>query len=420
MTTLPDWFLRDPAPAPGVPLLEIAALWGDWLLDVRHLPLDGTLQIGDGGLPGPLDGVLIDAGELCVPHGCTAQVQVGDGWGPWTGGPLEAGARIVVRTAAFSWLVRVVPPGTLLPGAHAPKRELGLLAAVGVNGCLALLLWVFAITAPPPPQVTVEELSDQFAEVMLQQPPEEKRVVAVNKPIAPEERHEGQRAEGLEGHRGTTDGRLKRALEQRRSDRQVADGAGFMDALASAGEFGEMFSATGLGGGVVDALGRSSGPKGQQFGTGLGWRGQGPGGGGAVAGLPGGTGTRGRGGDGSSLVGGGPSGPKETGSIATGDDVIRIGGMDRALIDQVVKQHLQQFRYCYQRELQKDPSLGGKITVKWIISSDGSVSSASVKHDGIGNAAVSRCMTNVTRRMTFPQPKGGIVIVSYPFLFAPG
>ena len=89
------------------------------------------------------------------------------------------------------------------------------------------------------------------------------------------------------------------------------------------------------------------------------------------------------------------------------------------LIDQVVKQHLSQYRYCYQRELQKDHTLGGKVTLKWIIASDGTVSSASVKRTTVGNSAVTSCMLNVARRMQFPSPKGGIVIVSYPFLFSP-
>jgi hypothetical protein len=298
------------------------------------------------------------------------------------------------------------------------KREPGLLAALAVNGFLAVMIWVLAVTAPPPPQVTVEELSDHFAEVLLREPePEPKKVVAVpnNESV---EKTAGAAAKRKAGKRGTRDGNLKRALEQRRSDRQVADGAGFMSAMNS--EFGEMFSATGLGGGVMDGLGRSTGPKGKQFGTGLGWDGDGPGGGGVAEGLSGGTGTKGHGGDGSSLAGGEPTGKKREGKLAKGGQVIQIGNMDAALIDQVVKQHLNQYRYCYQRELQKDYSLGGKVTLKWIIASDGSVSSANVKRETIKNSAVTSCMLNVARRMQFSQPKGGIVIVSYPFLFSPG
>ncbi len=418
MTTLPDWFLREPASAPGTPVLEVAALWGDWLLDVRHLPLDGTLAIGGLGLPGPLDHALIEQGEVLVPHGCAAQALMAGAWGPWSGGELVGGDRVVIRTAAFSWLIRQVPPGTRLPVAHQSRREPGLLAALAVNGFMAAMIWVLAITSPPPPEITVEELGDHFSEVMLRQPePEPEEVVAVPK-SEPEEQVEGAAAKRKSGKRGSRDGDLKRALEQRRSDRQIADGAGFMDAINR--DFGEMFSATGLGGGVVDALGRTKGPRGKQFGTGLAWDGDGPGGGGTAEGMPGGTGTKGRGGDGSSLSGGEPTGQKRSGNLAKGGQVIQVGNMDAALIDQVVKQHLNQYRYCYQRELQRNHQLSGKVTLKWIIASDGSVSSANVKRETIGNSAVTRCMLNVARRMRFPAPKGGIVIVSYPFLFSPG
>jgi outer membrane biosynthesis protein TonB len=329
-----------------------------------------------------------------------------------------SGDRVVVRTAGFCWLIRQVPPGTRLPAAHESKREPVLLAARAVNGFLAVMIWVLAVTAPLPPEITMEEIGDQFVEVMLREAePEPKKVVAVPT-HEPEEKTEGAAAKRKSGKRGTQDGRLSRALEQRRSDRQIAEGAGFMGALNS--DLGEMFSATGLGGGVVEALGRSTGPSGRQFGTGLGWDGDGPGGGGVAEGMPGGTGTKGHGGDRSSLSGGEPTGKKRTGNLAKGGQVIQIGNMDAALIDQVVKQHLNQYRYCYQRELQKDYGLSGKVTLKWIIASDGSVSSANVKRETIENSAVTRCMVNVARRMQFPQPKGGIVIVSYPFLFSPG
>jgi hypothetical protein len=420
MTALPDWFLRDPAPAKGAPILEVAALWGDWLLDVRHLALNGSLAIGDGGLPGPFDDMLLDQGELVLPRGCSASYFSAGTWQPWTGSELCQGERYVVRTAGFGWLIRIVPPGTLLPVARTEKREWGLLAALGVNAFLAMLLWIFAITSPPPPETTVEALRDHFVEVLLRQPEPEKQVIQVTKPKEPKETVEGAMAKRREGKRGRQDGRLKQAMEQRRNDRQVAEDAGFLGFLNETGALSDVLSATGLPQGLIDAPGRSRRVKGVTFGTGMGWNSDGPGGGGAVEGAPGGTGTKGRGGDGSSLVGGGPTGTKLPGNIDKGGRVIRVGGMDAALIDEVVKQHLNQFRYCYQRQLQRNPSLGGKVTLKWIIASDGSVSSASVKRDTMGNAAVSSCMTKVARRMVFPHPKGGIVIVSYPFLFSPG
>ena len=98
-----------------------------------------------------------------------------------------------------------------------------------------------------------------------------------------------------------------------------------------------------------------------------------------------------------------------------------MGALDKSLIDRVIKRHMNQIKYCYQRELTKNPNLGGKITVKFVIAKDGSVSKASTKTSTMGNKAVESCINRRFHRFKFPEPKGGgIVIVSYPFIFAPG
>ena len=120
--------------------------------------------------------------------------------------------------------------------------------------------------------------------------------------------------------------------------------------------------------------------------------------------------------------GGGNFGAKGEGGIGrVGGDTIILGALDRSLIDEVIKRHMNAIRYCYQRELTKTPSLAGKIVIKFVIAKDGSVSSANVKTSTMSNSAVESCVSGRFMRMQFPQPKGGgIVIVSYPFLFSPG
>jgi hypothetical protein len=82
---------------------------------------------------------------------------------------------------------------------------------------------------------------------------------------------------------------------------------------------------------------------------------------------------------------------------------------------------MNQIRYCYQRELTKNPNLGGKITIKFVIAKDGSVSKSDVKSSSMGNGAVEGCIADRFLKFQFPEPKGGgIVIVSYPFIFSPG
>ncbi|MBM4393477.1 MAG: AgmX/PglI C-terminal domain-containing protein [Deltaproteobacteria bacterium] len=96
-----------------------------------------------------------------------------------------------------------------------------------------------------------------------------------------------------------------------------------------------------------------------------------------------------------------------------------IGGIDKADVDNVVKHHLTYLRYCYSRELQKQPQLGGKVSIRFVIAGDGSVSAATVSRSTLGHPPTESCMTNKFLQMQFPALKGGgIAIITYPFVFA--
>ena len=106
-----------------------------------------------------------------------------------------------------------------------------------------------------------------------------------------------------------------------------------------------------------------------------------------------------------------------------GIDAVLLGALDKSLIDAVIKQNMNTIRYCYQRELRAHPTLAGKIVVKFVIATDGTVSSdfpAKIKSSTMASEAVENCITGRFMRFQFPKPAGGgIVIVSYPFIFAP-
>jgi hypothetical protein len=109
------------------------------------------------------------------------------------------------------------------------------------------------------------------------------------------------------------------------------------------------------------------------------------------------------------------------GGTATMSDSVTVqGALDKPLIDSVIKRNMNQLRYCYQRELTRNPDLGGKLTVKFVIAGDGTVSTAETAGSTLANAAVEQCINGRFLKFQFPAPKGGgIVIVSYPFTFAP-
>lgn len=94
------------------------------------------------------------------------------------------------------------------------------------------------------------------------------------------------------------------------------------------------------------------------------------------------------------------------------------GHLDRGEIQRVVNAHVHQVQACYERQLMKDPSLGGKITLEWVISGSGGVGSVRVKQSTVRSAEVASCIQSAIRGWKFPAPRGGAVTVTYPFAFS--
>ena len=163
---------------------------------------------------------------------------------------------------------------------------------------------------------------------------------------------------------------------------------------------------------------------------GLGMSGAGRGGGGSNAGGfgIGRFGTAGRGGGGGG--GGGRDYGKDDANIGThsaGVPKIKpgkadvTGSLDKRIIQKVVNQHKSEIKGCYEKELVKKKGLQGKITLKWTIDATGGVPNAFVTETTMNNSSVENCLVNSITHWRFPAPKGGgIVIVSYPFVFEVG
>jgi hypothetical protein len=275
----------------------------------------------------------------------------------------------------------------------------------------------------------VNSLDERFVELLLQEDEPEQHRERDSQPEANPDAGEGAKAKKEEGKVGEKDAEMERAkgnkveIEEMELDRDVAQNAGLM------GQMNEMGGMDGImGNSVVDdsmmgGIGGVLGARGTQMGSGgLGSRGSGMGGGGSASGL-GGTGTRGRGGGSAGFgEGGGNFGPRGEGAIGRiGGDPIILGALDKSLIDRVIRQHMAQIRYCYQRQLNTTPTLNGKIVVKFVISGDGSVSQARTHSSTMdGGSPVEQCINERFLRFQFPEPRGGgIVIVKYPFIFSP-
>jgi hypothetical protein len=205
---------------------------------------------------------------------------------------------------------------------------------------------------------------------------------------------------------------------KRERDRKIAFKAGLLGLTGAATAVSNVSGPGGLGTGINNALG---GLKGSEFGDaggagGLGYRGTGGGGGGNALGIGGlGSGTgRGTGGAGSIDLGGRGKG---TTRIIPGRTVIK-GSLSKEEIARVIRRHLNQIKYCYEKELTKKPNLRGKITSRFIIAGTGRVQMAKVYQTTMGYAPTEKCIVRIIKMMRFPQPRGGgIVSVTYPFMF---
>jgi len=109
------------------------------------------------------------------------------------------------------------------------------------------------------------------------------------------------------------------------------------------------------------------------------------------------------------------------GRMATrSSDAIVLGALDKSLIDAVVDRHQNQVLACYSAGLQGNPGLAGEVVIKFVIAKDGAVTSAATKSSTLHSPPVEQCLNDQASRWQFPMPKGGgIVIVSYPFVFEP-
>jgi len=94
------------------------------------------------------------------------------------------------------------------------------------------------------------------------------------------------------------------------------------------------------------------------------------------------------------------------------------GALEKSHVNAVVRRRASAFRYCYERELVKDPTLKGTLELKIAIGGDGRVSTVSVG-DGL-NATVRNCVASKVKRLRFMEPgDGGVTTVELRLLFAP-
>jgi hypothetical protein len=101
--------------------------------------------------------------------------------------------------------------------------------------------------------------------------------------------------------------------------------------------------------------------------------------------------------------------------IETGSDI--QGRLPPEVVRRIIRANFPRFRACYEQGLKRDPGLKGTVGVRFIIDTTGAVESANLSAGSMSDGQVSACVLGVYRTLSFPEPEGGKVLVTYPIDF---
>jgi|GEM_PF-1591468 len=122
---------------------------------------------------------------------------------------------------------------------------------------------------------------------------------------------------------------------------------------------------------------------------------------------------------GKKLADGGPvrSGPVR-GKVTGMKSATKVtGSLEAGAVYDVIDKSIGKIQACYEGRLRVDASLAGRITFRWTVTTSGSVSGVQQTASTISDPEVAACVKRVLQTLRFPKPSGGVVEVSYPFIF---
>lgn len=94
------------------------------------------------------------------------------------------------------------------------------------------------------------------------------------------------------------------------------------------------------------------------------------------------------------------------------------GELDKETVRRYIQSKMNQIRWCYQQEVQRNPDLTGQVVYQWIITPTGKVIGVKVASSSLNSPSVEECIMSRIATWVFPSPKGGgTVKVTYPFIF---
>jgi len=91
--------------------------------------------------------------------------------------------------------------------------------------------------------------------------------------------------------------------------------------------------------------------------------------------------------------------------------------LDKEIVRRVIRRHLQEVRFCYERELGRRPDLYGRVVARFVIAPSGDVLASNIESSTMAAPAVEGCVADAIRRWQFPpSPSHAAAVVTYPFV----
>ncbi|HTN54480.1 MAG TPA: AgmX/PglI C-terminal domain-containing protein [Anaeromyxobacter sp.] len=390
--------------------LQVFAWQGDRYLLLFQDGADGRIQ----GPQGAAElGALVSQG-LAKAQGASYAVPVKE----------DQRGKLVLGEVTLLWQFVTPPPEAPRPvlpkeakGNHFRSMDRTFVTVLLASLLLHSSIYVALANTDVPTEVTLEEIPDRYAKVLVpEKMPERPRVEEKKAEASAEAKVEEKKP--VEKKAETADQAAARKAARAAAVAKAVQSKGILKVLGALGPgtgSGAVADVFGSGGGIGDVATALSGAGGVAVATDPGAGGGRKGGGQGGAASIGDLATSGGG-----KVGyGAKSEVRVTGSVAAEEAEVDSADIDQQKLGAFVRARMGLIKACYENALKRNPALKGKISIRFTILETGGLSDITAALNSVGSPDVATCIVNTMRTWRTQFHPSGPVTVEYPFVFSP-
>jgi hypothetical protein len=102
------------------------------------------------------------------------------------------------------------------------------------------------------------------------------------------------------------------------------------------------------------------------------------------------------------------------------DPPVHPPGFEPEDLVKFIKRHMGAIKFCYDRELKSEPTLHGRISIRFTLASTGRLTDITVEKNTLETEAVGSCIVRLMSGWLMTSRPEEDVTVTFPFVFAPG